>query len=541
MPCRVNDLGEPPIPFPIPRLLLAVYDGADVPGAAQGCGAMIRAVEECARVAESTRLPCSLRHIHLVGICGTGMGTLAGMLKASGYRVTGSDENVYPPMSTQLAAWGIPILQGFDPANLDRAAEAGSPPDLVVIGNVCRRTNPECQAVEAREIPYVSMPRAVALFFLAGRHPVVIAGTHGKTTTSALTGHLLAAGGLDPGVLVGGVVKDFGGSFRLGQGPHFVVEGDEYDSAYFDKGPKFLHYQPRTAVLTAVEFDHADIFADDAAVDRAFTAFLGLLPPEGLLLVCGDEARALALGRAHARCRVVTYGLGPGLELQAAGPRFDEQGVTFRLLQQGQDLGELRSPLAGEHNLRNTLAALGVGLSCGLGIDALQRGLASFLGVRKRQEPIGEARGVLVLDDFAHHPTAVRETIRAVAARYPGRRLWAVFEAKSNTSRLNVFQADYARAFDGAAEVIIAKPYIKKDQIPPERRLDVAQLADQIRARGIAARLIPDVDDILRTLVAELRPGDVVLGMSGSSFQGFHPRLVEALQQAGDGEKETSR
>ncbi|MBM4320451.1 MAG: UDP-N-acetylmuramate dehydrogenase, partial [Deltaproteobacteria bacterium] len=405
--------------------------------------------------------------------------------------------------------------------------------DLVVIGNVCRRTNPECQAVEDRRIPYVSMPRAVALFFLEGRRPIVVSGTHGKTTTTALLGHLLTTAGLDPGVLVGGVVRDFGGSFRLGQGPHFVVEGDEYDSAYFDKGPKFLHYCPLLAVLTAVEFDHADIFADDAAVDRAFASFLGLLPADGLLVVCGDEARALALGREFARCPLLTYGLGGKEELQlcACDACFDEQGVRFRLVHRGCDLGEIRSPLAGEHNLRNTLAALAIGISLSLPLAVLQQGLATFQGVRKRQEQIGEGCGVLVLDDFAHHPTAVRETIRAVAARYAGRKLWAVFEAKSNTSRLNVFQADYARAFDGAAEVVIARPYVKKDQIPPERRLDVTQLVGDLKERGITARLIPDVDEIIRTLVEQTRPGDVVLGMSGSSFQGFHPRLVEALRQ----------
>ncbi|MDY0061205.1 MAG: UDP-N-acetylmuramate--L-alanine ligase [Myxococcota bacterium] len=479
-------------------------------------------------MAETTVLPAPLSRVHLVGICGTGMGTLAGMLAARGLHVTGSDENVYPPMSTQLQRWGIPILEGFAAENLT-PERLGGVPDLVIIGNVCRRTNPECVAVEQSGLPYMSMPRAVARCFLDGRTSIVVAGTHGKTTTTALTGHLLAAAGLDPGVLVGGVVLDFGGSYRLGQGAPFVVEGDEYDSAYFDKGPKFLHYQPQIAVLTAVEFDHADIFADDQAIDRAFAAFLALLPPTGALFVCGDEPRAEGLAKAHARCPVVTYGLGPTAALRAVDVRFDETGVRFRLLRQGEELGEVRSPLAGEHNLRNTLGSLGVLLHQGASLAQIQAGLSSFRGIRKRQEVIGEQRGVLVIDDFAHHPTAVRETLRAIRRRYPDRRIWAVFEAKSNTSRLNVFQGEYTRAFDEADQVIIARPYIKKDSIPPERRLDPGELAAQIAARGVPARLIPDVPDIIRTLVAEAQPGDLVLGMSGSSFGGLHPRLVQAL------------
>ena len=479
-------------------------------------------------MAETTTLPAKLEHIHLIGICGTGVGTLAGMLRARGYRVTGSDENSYPPMSTQLDEWGIRVLQGYHPHNLG-APGSGSAPDLVIIGNVCRRTNPECQAVESRGLPYLSMSRAIALFFLEGHHPIVVAGTHGKTTTTALIGHLLSHGGLDPSVLVGGVVADFEGSFRLGLGPHFVIEGDEYDSAYFDKGPKFLHYRPRHAVLTNVEFDHADIFEDDRAVDRAFRAFLELMPEDGLLMVCSDDERALCLALAHARCTLRGYGLGEEAGLRAVEIENDEHGLSFTLLRDGSEFFRMRTPLAGEHNLRNTLAALGVGLSLGLSIEELGQGLLSFKGVRKRQEILGEARQVMVIDDFAHHPTAVRETVRAVAARFPARTIWAVFEAKSNSSRLNVFQEDYARAFDKARHVIIARPFRKKEWIPPERRLDLPRLVRDLGSRGIDAMLIPEVEEIVEHLVERVRPQDLVLIMSGSSFGGIHDLLLDEL------------
>ncbi len=481
-------------------------------------------------MAESTKLPNDLRHVHLVGVCGTGMGTLAGMLRRRGLRVTGSDEHVYPPMSTQLEQWGIPILEGYQPENLPASGD-GQLPDLVIIGNVCRRENPECVAVEALGLPYLSMATAIELFFLEGRSSLVVAGTHGKSTTTALLGHLLASGGLDPSVLVGALVQDFGGSFRLGEGEHFVIEGDEYDTAYFDKGPKFLHYRPEVAVLTNVEFDHADIFADDAAVDDAFRRFLRLLPPQGALFVCADDARAAALAEAEAGAPVRGYGLSKRAWLRALDPVFDTEGVRFVLQRGGERLGELRSPLGGEHNLRNALGAIAVALHLGLDLAAVRAGLASFRGLRKRQEVVGEADGVLILDDFAHHPTALRETLRAVAKRYPDRPIWALFEAKSNTSRLNVFQHAYSLAFDGAWHAIIAKPYQKKDNIPPERRLDPSRLVHDLRKRGIDAQLIPEVDEIISYLVERVKPGEIVLGMSGSAFGGIHRKLLGALQE----------
>ena len=481
---------------------------------------------------ESTRLPAQLRSVHFVGVCGTGMGTLAGLMRQRGLRVTGSDQHAYPPMSTQLAEWGIVVFEGYAPENLQRSeACLGALPDLVVIGNVCRRTNPECQAVEAAGLPYMSMARLISSALLEGRHSVVVAGTHGKSTTTALLGHLLAHAGLDPCVLVGALVPDFGGSFRLGDGAHFVIEGDEYDTAYFDKGPKFLHYQPRTAVLTNVEFDHGDIFADDAAVDDAFRRFLGLLPPDGRLLVCADEARALALAQAHAGCQVDLYGLCERATLRAVDVVFDARGAEFSLVSEGSAGPRLRSPLGGEHNLRNTLAAIGVARSLGVSLQALQSGLASFGGLRKRQEELGEEGGVLVIDDFAHHPTAVRETLRAVRARYPERPVWAVFEAKSNTSRMRIFQDDYMRAFDGAWHAIIARPYRKKDNLAPGQRLDVSRLVHDLRGRGIDAHLIPEVDDIVARLAEQARPGDVVLVMSGSAFGGLHDKLLSALRR----------
>ncbi len=479
-------------------------------------------------MAHVNELPEGARRIHMVGVCGTGMGTVAGMLQRAGYQVSGSDENVYPPMSDQLEAWGIPVMKGYSPDNLDRVP--GGPPDLVVIGNVCRRTNPECVEVEARGLPFVSMPEIIRMAFIRDRHGVVVAGTHGKSTTTALLGHLMAP--LDPGVLVGALVRDFGGPFRDGAGDYFVIEGDEYDTAYFDKGPKFLHYAPRSAILTNVEFDHGDIFPDDGAVDRAFASFLELIPEDGLLLVCRDEARAMGLARDHARCRVVTYGLAAAADYHPIRVRHEPGGTRFDLVARSGLVAEgVWSPLSGEHNLKNAVGAMAMAMELGLPVQGLVERLKGFQGLKKRQEVVGEASGVLVIDDFAHHPTAVRETIRAMAERYPGRPIWAVFEAKSNTSRMNIFQEDYARAFDHAAHVVIARPYEKKDSIPPHKRLDIGKLVRDLAARSMDAYLVPEVDDIVQLLVERAEPGELVLGMSGSSFGGFHQKLLRALER----------
>lgn len=451
------------------------------------------------------------------------MGALAGMLVSSGYRVSGSDDQIYPPMSTQLQDLGIELKLGYRPENLEPS------PDLVIVGNAISRTHPEAQAMLARGLPYLSFPQALYEFYLADRHPLVVTGTHGKTTTSALTAWLSEAGGQDPSFMVGGILINYGRNYKLGSGPAFVVEGDEYDTAFFDKRPKFLHYAPRTAILTSVEYDHADIYPNLEAVVEAFRQFVALIPSEGLLLACGDDPLVRQLA-GQARCRIEAYGLDPAHFWSARDVWYDESGTHFLLCREGQGVGRFHSPLWGAHNLRNTLAAIGVALSQGVAPEEISRGLEGFHGVRKRQEIRGEVAGILVLDDFAHHPTAVFETLRAVRGRFPGRRLWAVFEPRTNTSRRKVFQEAYARAFDPADRVIVA-PVNTPQKVPPEERFSPEQLARDLRAQGKEALHLPDIEQILDYLGQELRRGDVVLAMSNGDFDDLHARLLSRLRE----------
>jgi len=472
------------------------------------------------------RIPAGVRRIHLLGVAGTGMGAFAALLKAAGYEVTGSDENVYPPMSEMLAQWGIPALTPYRPENLDEAR-----PDLVVVGNVIRRINPEATAMRERGLPHVSFPQALGQLFLEDRHAVVVAGTHGKTTTTSIAAQLLAAAGRDPSVLVGGVAGNFGGNFHLGQGPEFVVEGDEYDTAYFDKGPKFWHYRPRTVIFTSCEMDHADIYRDLAHYESSFEKLVELVPEDGFIAACASTEAPPRIARAHAHCRVETYSAQPGVaadwtaEIRGTG----EKGTRFVALHRGRRVLEATLPLAGRHNVENALGCIAALRARGLEPDALVRGIESFAGVRRRQEVRGEIGGVKVIDDFAHHPTAVRETIAAVAARNPGRRLIAVFEPRSNTSRRSLHQAAYARSFGGAAMALFSTP-LKSDQVPENERLDVEKLAADVSAQGVPGRAFPGPDEIVAFLRAEARAGDVVLAMSNGAFGGFVGKLLAALE-----------
>jgi UDP-N-acetylmuramate: L-alanyl-gamma-D-glutamyl-meso-diaminopimelate ligase len=476
--------------------------------------------------------PASIRRIHLVGVAGTGMGAFAGMLKATGREVTGSDQNVYPPMSDMLRTWAIPVLTPYDPANLDAVK-----PDLVVIGNVVRRVNPEATEVRARRLPQMSFPAALGAFFLLDRHSVVVAGTHGKTTTTALLGHVLAAAGRDPSFLVGGVAQNYQASFRLGAGPHFVVEGDEYDTAYFDKGPKFLHYRPRTAILTSVEFDHADIFRDLPHYEAAFERFVRLLPPDGCLAVSAAYPNALRIAEASA-ARVVAY-RATGLAVPGAASAADyvardlvhgAEGARFVVWERGHALGVATLPGGGAHNVENALGVVAAARALGLEFEEIVRGLATFAGVRRRQEVRGEVGRVLVVDDFAHHPTAVGATIAAIRARFPARRLWAVFEPRSNTSRRRVHQEEYVAALAGAPCVALRVPE-PHDMVPADQRLDTARVVADLRARGVDARAEADVDVLVRAVADGVRPGDVVLVMSNGAFGGFVDRLLAALRR----------
>jgi UDP-N-acetylmuramate: L-alanyl-gamma-D-glutamyl-meso-diaminopimelate ligase len=464
------------------------------------------------------------KRIHLIGICGTAMATLAALLKRRGHDVRGSDQNVYPPMSEFLAAEHIPTVNGYS------AGHIGSDIDLVVVGNAISRGNPELETVLERKIRYCSLPEAIRDHFLWGSRSIVIAGTHGKTTTTSLTGWLLTHGALDPTVLVGGIalnLGDGGSSYRVGGGRDFVIEGDEYDSAFFDKTAKFLKYLPDVAVINNVEFDHADIYADLDAVRLAFRRLANLVPRNGLLLLGADSEHALAL-RDTAVSPVETFGLADGSTWQATGVEHGD-GVTRFDVRRNRDLfARFESPLLGLHNVRNALAAIAVGAHVGIAAADLVAGLRAFRGIKRRLETVGVARGVTVLDDFAHHPTAVHETLSALRTGYGSRRIWAVFEPRSASSCRRIFQNDFANAFDAADEVVIAGVF--RSALPEAERLSPQQLVDDLTGRGQRARYLPDVDDIIRTIAAERRDGDVVVLMSNGGFGGIHRRLLQALQ-----------
>ena len=450
------------------------------------------------------------------------MATLAALLKHQGHDVSGSDEHVYPPMSDFLSAERINVLEGY------RADHVATAPDLVVVGNAISRGNAELEAVLDRGIRYASLPETIRDQWLWDAHSIVIAGTHGKTTTTALTGWLLTAAGADPTVLIGGIAQNFGedgASYRVGKGKAFVIEGDEYDSAYFDKTAKFLKYLPDIAVINNIEFDHADIYRDIDEVRLAFRRLVNLVPRSGLTLLGVDSPDAAALAD-KARSRVQTFGLSReaewrGLDIRLGG------GTAFRVNRKGEDLGEFTMPLLGDHNVRNALVAIAVGVDLGLDIERLRTGLAAFRGVKRRLEVVGEARGVTVYDDFAHHPTAVDETLKAVRRASPGKRIWAIFEPRSASSCRRVFQDDFARAFAGADEVVIASVF--RSSLPPEDRLSESRLVGDLTARNVHARHLPDVEAIVDAVAREARAGDLIVVMSNGGFGGIHRKLLAAL------------
>jgi UDP-N-acetylmuramate: L-alanyl-gamma-D-glutamyl-meso-diaminopimelate ligase len=470
--------------------------------------------------------------VHFIGIGGTGMGAVAGLLAAAGHEVRGSDTAVYPPMSEQLAAMAIPIYEGFAAANLDWGPEA------VVVGNVNSKDHVEVVAAQERGITLTSVPAVLGEQLLAGRHSIVVTGTHGKTTTTSLVAHILLEAGRDPGLFVGGVPIGLGQGWHLGKGEEFVVEGDEYDTAFFDKGSKFLHYRPRTAILTSVELDHVDIFASFEQVREAFRKFMVTLPADGLLVVCQDHPEALAVAQ-HARCRVETYAVADdgnepvadatwcahNLEYQKTGR------MAFELLGRGQDLGRFETILAGRHNVANVVAAIAVAIDRGVQPEIVRRAVSSFAGVRRRQEVRGIARGVWVLDDYAHHPTAVRETLKALRRRFPKRRLIAAYEPRSATSRRRTFQDEFAQAFAHADLVLVGRMY-DPTRIPREERFDPERLALDLHRAGTQAAYVPDIDALVKQVAAAAGPGDVVVALSSGSFDGFHDKLLDELGDA---------
>jgi UDP-N-acetylmuramate: L-alanyl-gamma-D-glutamyl-meso-diaminopimelate ligase len=452
------------------------------------------------------------------------MATLAAMLRSRGFDVRGSDQHVYPPMSDFLRGEGITLLEGYE------AAHITSDIDLVVVGNAISRGNPELEEVLDRKIRFCSLPEAIRDHFLWAARSIVVAGTHGKTTTTTMVGWTLASGGLDPSVLVGGISGNFNSSYRLGQGRAFVIEGDEYDSAFFDKTAKFLKYLPDVAIVGNLEYDHADIYPDMASLRLAFTRFVNLVPRRGLLLLGADSAEAVALAKG-ARCKVETFGLADGATWQAHSLESTPEGMRFSVRRRGEPYAQVVLPLFGTFNVRNALAAIAVADAEGMSPSAVVDGLRQFQGVKRRLQLRGTAAGVAVYDDFAHHPTAIAETLAGVASAFPGRRVWAVFEPRSATSCRRIFQEDFAKAFAAAPvhRAIIAAVF--RSTLPDAERLSADRLVADLRAAGVDARHIPAVDDIVAAIAREAEPGDLVIGMSNGGFDDFHGKLLAALER----------
>ncbi len=466
--------------------------------------------------------PVQSKHVHLMGICGTGMAALAGMLQQSGYTVTGSDNQVYPPMSVFLDSLHIPVQNGYAADNLEPA------PDLVIVGNVVTRKNPEAEALAALKIPYLSFPQALAHFFIRSRTSLVIAGTHGKTTTCSLLASAMYQAELDPSFMIGGIVRQFGTNFRLGGGKYFVAEGDEYDTAFFDKESKFLHYRPHVAVITSLEFDHADIFADLQAIKKSFKQFVALLPKDGLLIAHLDDPNVAEVA-AEAPCAVQGYGLNPANmwaleDLKATG---DITG--FKVVRNGHPWAAMTVKLSGRHNCLNSLAVCAVLHHLGVKPAIINEGLSSFAGVKRRQEVRGIEKGITVIDDFAHHPTAVKETLLGLKQAYPNRRLIAVFEPRTNSSRRAIFQKDYVLAFDAADLILIREPLPLDGLLPDELFSSVRLAGDLVKERNLAAEALANTDSILARLGAILRHGDVVAILSNGGFDNIHARLLEQI------------
>jgi UDP-N-acetylmuramate: L-alanyl-gamma-D-glutamyl-meso-diaminopimelate ligase len=477
------------------------------------------------------------RHVHLIGICGTAMASLAAMLRQRGFTVRGSDMAVYPPMSDFLAARGIPVAQPYAAENLDPR------PDLVVVGNAISRGNPELERILDERIPFQSMAQVLHDQFLRGHEVLAVAGTHGKTTTTSMLSWIFESAGERPSFLVGGIAENFGASFKLDDGRSFIIEADEYDTAFFDKGPKFLHYFPDAVILTSVEFDHADIYHDLDSVKTAFKRLVNLVPRRGRI-IAWDGARGPRHATssrvtgcsatvdecvARAFCPVERYGFAESSHWRIDGVRYTTESTAWSVLRGGQLWAELEFALGGEYNVLNATAAAAMAASSGIDAARIAQALRTFQSVKRRLEVKAEVGGVTIIDDFAHHPTAIAETLRALRTRYPGRRLWVVLEPRSNTLRRNVFQQALTESLSLADEVIIAAIF-KSEAIPAGERLDVEELALAIRRGGIPARRLPDADAIVAAIVPELRPGDVIAILSNGGFGGIYEKLPRSLR-----------
>jgi UDP-N-acetylmuramate: L-alanyl-gamma-D-glutamyl-meso-diaminopimelate ligase len=462
------------------------------------------------------------KHIHLIGICGAAMASLAGMLKQRGFKVTGSDTAAYPPMSDFLAALQIPVYQPFAVANLQPR------PELVVVGNAISRGNVELEHVLDERISFCSLPQILHDEFLRGKEVLVVAGTHGKTTTTSMLAWIFHTSGQQPSFLIGGIAENFGSSFALGQGRHFILEGDEYDTAFFDKGPKFLHYFPDAVILTSVEFDHADIYRDLDAVETAFKRLVNLVPRRGQIIAydTGDSVQR-CVGRAF--CAVARYGSDARADWRVTNLRLEPARTSWSVIRDGQHWADFEFPLGGEYNVWNATAAAALASSYGISRQEISAALKTFKSVKRRLEVKAQVNGITVIDDFAHHPTAIGGTLQALRSRYPGARLWAILEPRSNTLRRNVLQTNLAESLALADEVIIAAVF-KSDAIPEAERLDLNAVAAKIVQQGRHARVIADVDSIVAAVAPEMRPGDVVAILSNGGFGGIYEKLPQRLK-----------
>src|SRR2546428_9113909 len=472
------------------------------------------------------------KHVHLIGICGTAMASLAGMLRQRGFRVSGSDAAAYPPMSVFLESLGITVRQPFGVKNLEPR------PDLVVVGNAISRGNVELEHVLDEHIPLHSLPHILHDKFLRGKEVLVVAGTHGKTTTTSMLAWIFYPGGLQPSFLIGGIAENFGSSFQWGQGKHFILEGDEYDTAFFDKGPKFLHYFPNSLILTSVEFDHADIYKDLDAVETAFKRLVNLIPQRGRI-VAFDTGESLARSLERAFCPVERYGAAANATWRVTDLRLEPTRTTWSVLRNGEAWTNFEFSLAGEYNVWNATAAAAMAAGYGISKDEIGAALKAFKSVRRRLEVKAQVNGITIIDDFAHHPTAITGTLSALRSRYPGARLWAILEPRSNTMRRNVLQNELAVSLALADEVVVAGIF-KSDAIPENERLDLAAVATQVERHGRRARIISDVDSIVQMVAPEMRPGDVIAILSNGGFGGIYEKLPQRLKALAGGSSTNS-
>jgi UDP-N-acetylmuramate: L-alanyl-gamma-D-glutamyl-meso-diaminopimelate ligase len=468
-----------------------------------------------------------IQRVYLIGICGTAMASLAGMLQQRGYEVSGSDEHVYPPMSTYLERLRIPVLEGYTKQHLETFR-----PDLVVIGNAAASTNVEAAATVELDLPYTSMPEAIYHLFIKGKHSVVVTGTHGKTTTTSLMAWLLESAGRDPGMVVGGIPLNFNQNFKLGNGDEFVIEGDEYNTAFFDKGPKFLHYRANTLLLNNIEFDHADIYENLEAILSAFRKAVQEVAPGDIIVANGDDENVMSL-RAEARSRWITFGWSDRCDAYATDAVEHHDGTEFTAWWEGKEWYRFKSTLSGRHNVLNALADAVIARLRGVSDEEIQKGLQTFQGIKRRMEVRGVERGVTVIDDFAHHPTAIATTVAGAKKRYPGQRIWALFEPRSISSSRKEFEAGYIDAFHEADRVIIGPVFHRQryqERYGLDKMMSVETIAERLNQDGIPATQIDDFDEIAAHIGREARDGDVVLVMSSGAFGGVHEKILEALR-----------